>query len=323
MHLSHDTDDAANQSRATPLTGGSADGGSPSTSGCQSGPEDAMTRERGEAQERAQAAEQAGHGATQQNRRRRVGTSEAALVAPAWRGRTTSDARPAVEGATTGAVELSEDHVLVRRALAGDQEAFTTLVEKYKDPVYNVAYRMLGNPTEAEDVAQETFVRAYTQLRTYKEAHRFSTWLLSIASHLSIDQLRRRRFLALPLENVPFLDWIADLAVGPEQAAVQGETSDEMQGLLQQLPPKYRAVLILRYWHDLSYEEIANALRLTPALVKARLHRARELVARRMRAQGLDLGADSELNDGAGAEAAGSDTGPVRKGGATHAAATP
>jgi RNA polymerase sigma-70 factor (ECF subfamily) len=220
-------------------------------------------------------------------------------------------------------VELSEDHVLVRRALAGDQDAFTSLVEKYKDPVYNVAYRMLGNPTEAEDVAQETFVRAYTQLRTYKEAHRFSTWLLSIASHLSIDQLRRRRFLALPLENVPFLDWIADLAVGPEQAAVQGETSDEMQGLLQQLPPKYRAVLILRYWHDLSYEEIASALRLTPALVKARLHRARELVARRMRAQGVDLGSDTDWSEGAGSEATGSDAGPARKGGAKHAAATP
>jgi RNA polymerase sigma-70 factor (ECF subfamily) len=225
-----------------------------------------------------------------------VGISDAALVAPGWQGRVASDARArgAREGTAIDTVEMTEDITLVRRTLAGDQDAFTVLVEKYKDPVYNVAYRMLGNATEAEDVAQETFVRAYTQLRTYKEAHRFSTWLLSIASHLSIDQLRRRRFLALPLENVPFLEWIADLGTGPEQAAVQGETSDEMQRLLQHIPLKYRSVLILRYWHDLSYEEIASALHLTPALVKARLHRARELVARQMKAQGVDLGMEPE-----------------------------
>ena len=190
--------------------------------------------------------------------------------------------------------DLSEDTILVRRALAGDQEAFATIVEKYKDPVFNVAYRMLGNPTEAEDVAQETFVRAYTQLRTYQEGRRFSTWLLSIASHLSIDQLRRRRFLALPLENAPFLEWIADLGAGPEQAALQLEASDEMQKVLSVLPSKYRTVLVLRYWYDLSYEEIAEMLGLTSALVKARLHRARELVARTLKAQGLDMTLASE-----------------------------
>ncbi|HEY7339360.1 MAG TPA: sigma-70 family RNA polymerase sigma factor [Ktedonobacterales bacterium] len=193
--------------------------------------------------------------------------------------------------------DMIEDTTLVRRTLSGDQEAFSSLVEKYKDPVFNVAYRMLGNPTEAEDVAQEAFVRAYTQLHTYKEAHRFSTWLLSIASHLSIDQLRRRRFLALPLENVPFLEWIADVGPGPEQSALRHETADDMQRILDTLPVKYRAVLLLRYWHDFSYEEIAQTLELTPALVKARLHRARELVARTMKAQGLDMTLASEETD--------------------------
>jgi RNA polymerase sigma-70 factor (ECF subfamily) len=193
--------------------------------------------------------------------------------------------------------DMIEDTALVRRTLAGDQEAFSALVEKYKDPVFNVAYRMLGNPTEAEDVAQEAFVRAYTQLHTYKDTHRFSTWLLSIASHLSIDQLRRRRFLALPLENVPFLEWIADVGPSPEQSALRHETADDMQRILDTLPVKYRAVLLLRYWHDFSYEEIAQTLQLTPALVKARLHRARELVARTMKAQGLDMTLASEETD--------------------------
>ncbi len=182
---------------------------------------------------------------------------------------------------TRGAiVEALSDAELVELVLAGQQDAFEVLVERYKDAVQNLAYRMLSNVTEAEDVTQEVFVRAYTQLATYKPAHKFSTWLLSIASHLAIDQLRRRRFLALPLEDVPFLEWITDLGAGPEQSALEGEQQDEIQAYLQRLPGKYRAVILLRYWYDLSYEEIAMALNLTPALVKARLHRARELLAR-------------------------------------------
>jgi RNA polymerase sigma factor (sigma-70 family) len=189
----------------------------------------------------------------------------------------TLEAKSSVQGAT---VETLKDVELVELVLAGQQNAFEVLVERYKDAVQNLAYRMLGNPTEAEDVTQEVFVRAYTQLATYKPAHKFSTWLLSIASHLAIDQLRRRRFLALPLEDVPFLEWMADLGTGPEQSALQGEQQDEIQIYLQRLPSKYRAVIVLRYWYDLSYEEISTALNLTPALVKARLHRARELLAR-------------------------------------------
>jgi len=179
-------------------------------------------------------------------------------------------------------VDAMSDAGLVELVLRGDQNVFAVLVERYKDAVQNLAYRMLGNATEAEDVTQEAFVRAYTQLATYKPAHKFSTWLLSIASHLSIDQLRRRRFLALPLEDVPFLEWIVDSGVSPEQAALRGEQHDEVQTYLQRLPGKYRAVIVLRYWHDFSYDEIAAALNLTPALVKARLHRARELLARYM-----------------------------------------
>jgi RNA polymerase sigma-70 factor (ECF subfamily) len=186
-------------------------------------------------------------------------------------------------GTQTGAiVESMSDAGLVEVVLNGDQDVFAVLVERYKDAVQNLAYRMLGNTTEAEDVTQESFVRAYTQLATYKPVHKFSTWLLSIASHLAIDQLRRRRFLALPLDDVPFLEWIVDVGAGPEQTALQGEQQDEIQIYLQRLPSKYRAVIVLRYWYDFSYEEIAQALSLTQPLVKARLHRARELLARYM-----------------------------------------
>lgn len=185
--------------------------------------------------------------------------------------------------AREASVEAMSDAALVELVLAGDQDAFSVLVERYKDAVQNLAYRMLSNVTEAEDVTQEAFVRAYTQLATYKPAHKFSTWLLSIASHLAIDQLRRRRFLALPLEDVPFLEWIVDAGTSPEQSALAGEQQDEIQLYLRRLPSKYRAVVVLRYWYDFSYEEIASTLTLTPALVKARLHRARELLARYMK----------------------------------------
>lgn len=181
----------------------------------------------------------------------------------------------------SGAIADSmSDVALVELILKGDQDLFAVLVERYKDAVQNLAYRMLGNATEAEDITQEAFVRAYTQLATYKPAHKFSTWLLSIASHLAIDQLRRRRFLALPLEDVPLLEWIVDGSISPENSALQGEQQDEIQKYLSRLPSKYRAVIVLRYWYDFSYDEIAQALKLTQPLVKARLHRARELLAR-------------------------------------------
>jgi len=193
------------------------------------------------------------------------------------------------------ALESKTDAQIVELVLGGKQEVFATLVERYKDAVQNLAYRMLSNATEAEDITQETFVRAFTQLATYKPVHKFSTWLLSIASHLAIDQLRRRRFLALPLEDVPFLEWIVDVGISPEQSALQGEQHDEIQGYLQRLPSKYRAVIVLRYWYDFSYEEIAGVLKLTPALVKARLHRARELLARYMQQKASEEGQTDAL----------------------------
>lgn len=204
-----------------------------------------------------------------------------------------ADPGTAYEYTRGASVDVLGDVELVEMVLAGTPDAFAILVERYKDAVQNLAYRMLSNVTEAEDVTQEVFVRAYTQLATYKPAHKFSTWLLSIASHLAIDQLRRRRFLALPLEDVPFLEWITDLGAGPEQSALVGEQQDEIQAYLQRLHSKYRAVIVLRYWYDLSYEEIATALNLTPALVKARLHRARELLARYIKENKLE----EEQND--------------------------
>jgi RNA polymerase sigma-70 factor (ECF subfamily) len=160
-------------------------------------------------------------------------------------------------------------------ARAGDTAAFARLVEAYQRPVYNLAYRMLHNPGEAEDAVQETFVRVYTKLQSYRREYKLSSWILSIASHYCIDQLRRRRIAWLSLEDAPFASATASPEDGPERAYLRSEADREVQVMVDRLPPSYRLPLILRYWCDLSYAEIAEITGISPQAVKSRLHRAR------------------------------------------------
>ena len=176
---------------------------------------------------------------------------------------------------------MEEEKVWIRQAVAGDHEAFTSLVEAYQIPVYNLAYRMLGDAREAEDAAQETFLRAYTRLTTYQIDKKFSSWLLAIASHHCIDRLRRRRFTWLSLDELPFLEQAAGERNQPEEAAIRQEQRDEVHKMLDHLPPQYRAAVILRYWYELSYREIAEVMGTTESAVKSRLYRAREMLAQR------------------------------------------
>ncbi len=187
-----------------------------------------------------------------------------------------------------------EDEALVRRVLNGEVEAFSSLIERYKVAVFNLCSRMLNDPDEAEDASQEVFLRAYNQLHTYQPGRRFSTWILSIASHYCIDMLRRRRPV-MDLDSIAF--WKASDQPEPEESAVAGENRDEVRDLLKKLPEKYRSVTILRYWQDLSYEEIAEATGLSVATVKTRLFRARELLAKELEKQrrnGGDAGSRSQ-----------------------------
>jgi RNA polymerase sigma-70 factor (ECF subfamily) len=174
---------------------------------------------------------------------------------------------------------MEEEKVWIRQAVAGDREAFSRLVEAYQIPVYNLAYRMLGDAREAEDAAQETFLRAYTRLTTYQTDKKFSSWLLAIASHHCIDRLRRRRFTWLSLDELPFLNQAAGTRNQPEEAAIRQEEREEVRRMLDQLPPQYRAAVILRYWYELSYREIAEVMGITESAVKSRLYRARERLA--------------------------------------------
>jgi RNA polymerase sigma-70 factor (ECF subfamily) len=163
-------------------------------------------------------------------------------------------------------------------AIAGDADAFGNLVESYHQPVYNLCYRMLGDQYEAEDAAQEAFLRAYKSLDRYDSTRSFSTWLLSIAAHYCIDQLRKRRMKLVSLDALPYQE-LRDPSPNPEGSLRYSEDQQQVRALLEILSPTDRAAVVMRYWYDFSYDEISNALNLSLSAVKSRLHRARRTLA--------------------------------------------
>lgn len=166
----------------------------------------------------------------------------------------------------------------IDQALKGDAQAFTWLVETYQRPVYNLCYRMLGNAQDAEDAAQETFLRAYRSMQRYDRSRPFSTWLLSIAAHYCIDQIRRQRRPVISVEDMLVPD-LPDPSPGPETGLSRREEQEKVRGLLNSLEAVDRAAVVMYYWYEFSYEEIGQALSLTLSAVKSRLHRARRLMA--------------------------------------------
>lgn len=185
----------------------------------------------------------------------------------------------------------------VTQAQQGDPEAFAKLVDAFQRPVFNLCYRMLGDAYEAEDAAQETFLRAFDNFRRYDSQRSFSTWLLSIAAHHCIDQIRKRRMTLISLDDSPYLD-PPDLAPGPETALGRSEEQESVKRLLATLNPQDRAAVVLFYWYELSYEEIAESLKLTVSAVKSRLHRARLAMANQWTVQEAQKLSKERINDG-------------------------
>lgn len=172
-------------------------------------------------------------------------------------------------------ISEAENLALARQ---GNQEAFTSIVETYQNPVYNLCYRMLGNSQSAEDAAQETFWRAYNNLGHYDTDRPFATWLLSIAAHYCIDQQRRKRLPTVDLDEI--IEFNAeDPAPNPERAFLDAEFSEDIQRQLAGLNENDRAVLVLRYFYEFSEDEICQTLSITKSAVKSRLHRARQHMA--------------------------------------------
>jgi RNA polymerase sigma-70 factor (ECF subfamily) len=165
-----------------------------------------------------------------------------------------------------------------------DLAAFTSLVETYQSPLYNLCYRMLSDKQEAEDAAQETFLRAYRQFHRYDPSRPLQPWLFAIACHHCIDQLRKRkRMVWLDVDDESQQIALRETAPGPEDLVVKRELDKEVQNLLDELAPKDRVAIILRYWYEFSDQEIAYATATSSSSVKSRLHRARRALAEKLR----------------------------------------
>jgi len=173
---------------------------------------------------------------------------------------------------------MDEEKIRLQEAISGDASAFGNLVEAYSQSVFNLCYRMLGDPFEAEDAAQETFIRAYKSLKRYDSERPFSTWVLSIAAHYCIDQLRRRKMKLVPFEALPYEE-IRDPSPNPEVNISITEDQEQIRRLLDMLGPTDRAAIVMFYWYEFSYDEISDALQISLSAVKSRLHRARRTLA--------------------------------------------
>jgi RNA polymerase sigma-70 factor (ECF subfamily) len=174
----------------------------------------------------------------------------------------------------------ADDLEAIRAVLAGEEDAFRRLVDKYTPSVFNLAYRMTGDPADAEDLAQEAFLQAFSKLADFRVGARFHPWLYTIALNLCRNHLRRKAIVRwLPLssdreDGPPKLD-PPDRALNPEQALLDQEGERRLVEAIAALPVKYREVFVLRQSEGLSYEEIAQVTGLPMGTVEVRLYRAR------------------------------------------------
>ncbi len=175
----------------------------------------------------------------------------------------------------------------IAKARNGDDHAFQEVVEAFQGPVFNLCYRMLGNAQEAEDAAQETFMKAYRNMKRYDPNRKFVNWILSIASNHCIDRIRRRRLQLISLDEwLPRFESPAPNP-GPEEVMLDQELEDDVREILDRLSATDRAAIVLLYWYEYSYEEIADSLSLSVPAVKSRLHRARRSLAEEWTPQGV------------------------------------
>lgn len=182
---------------------------------------------------------------------------------------------------------------MIARARRGEQSAFAELLRRYRAPVFNLCLRMLKNRDDAEDMAQDVFIKVFSMLERYDDRYAFRSWVFKIAANQCIDFIRKHRVKLLRLDEPVHYRGeeierqLPDEALPPDEELHQREVGKLLRELTDELPPHYRAIIVLRHQEQLSYEEIAGMLELPLGTVKARIHRARammkeKLVKRRM-----------------------------------------
>jgi RNA polymerase sigma-70 factor (ECF subfamily) len=174
------------------------------------------------------------------------------------------------------------DAARVRDCLAGDPQAFAALVQQYEKPVYNVALRMLRNPEDARDIAQSVFLKAWQNLSSYDPKYKFYSWIYRMAINESLNILRSHGRDAEPVdERLPAED------AGPLDVLSAGQSREVVLAAVRRLKPEHRSVIVLHYFVDLPYEDIADVLEVDAKTVKSRLYSARQVLKDQLAARGV------------------------------------
>lgn len=177
----------------------------------------------------------------------------------------------------------------IKQVIKGDQDAFAEIIEIYKNSIYQLCFRMLGNRHEAEDMAQEAFIRAYVNINSFNQDLKFSTWLYRIATNLCIDRIRKKKpdyYLDAEVSGTDGLTMYSQLASDsplPEKELESLELQETVQKEIMKLPEKYRSVIVLKYIEELSLNEISEILDMPLGTVKTRIHRGREALRQQLR----------------------------------------
>ena len=177
-----------------------------------------------------------------------------------------------------------DDLKIIERCLLGNREEFSKLIDKYKNMVYNLTYRMCNNLDDAEDLSQEAFLRAFQSLSRFNPSYKFSTWLYQITLNIVRDRFKKRSLNCLSLDasietddsEIYLQHPNSDHANNPEEAFSRKEKSKSIEKAILSLPLTYREVIVLRHLQNFSYSEISSILKIPASTVKIRLYRARE-----------------------------------------------
>lgn len=182
--------------------------------------------------------------------------------------------------------KAKKDFLLVERAIKNDdQKAYAELMKRYRKSVFHLVLKMVRNPDEAEDLTIEAFAKAFKGLHKFNPEFTFSTWLFRIATNNCIDYIRKKRIQTTSIDN-PLKDNdgdditidVKDHSLNPQDEAIRQQKIELMQMIVTKLPSKYQVLIKMRYFQELSYEEIAESLDFPLGTVKAQLHRAKELL---------------------------------------------
>ncbi len=188
-----------------------------------------------------------------------------------------------------------QDLKLIRRCKRGEEDAFAKLLTVYRNPIYGLCYRMTHSAEDARDLAQEVFIKVFSLLDRYDEDFAFSSWIFRIATNHCIDHLRRNRLRFLSLDGQTNADGeefeipLPDEGPQPDRVLERREAMERLEEVVAELPPHYKAIILLRHDQELSYEEIAQILDLPLGTVKARIHRARAQIQQMLKARDYDI----------------------------------